>query len=73
VSSADRGQANKTKASNHATYMKEHDVVRRSSACPWHCGAMVSTGGPALINHLTKCQGGAASKRARAKQGGRRK
>jgi hypothetical protein len=69
----DRGQANKTKASAHAQFMKEHGVVRRSAACPWHCGAMVTTGGPALLRHLTTCLGGAATKRARALTGGRKR
>lgn len=69
----DRGQSNKTKASAHAQYMKEHQVVRGSGACPWHCGAMISNGGQALMNHLNTCVGGAAAKRRRAANGGRKR
>lgn len=69
----DRGQANKTKASNHASFMKEHRVSRTSSACPWHCGAMLAIGGTALLRHLVTCEGGAAAKRRRSASGGRKR
>lgn len=54
---------NRAKSSAYAAYMKEHGIVRRTAACVWHCGAMVPIGGPGLINHLTRCRGGAAKKR----------
>jgi len=40
-----------------AAYMKKMGIKRTTGACPWHCGAFIKIGGPALLGHLNTCQG----------------
>jgi hypothetical protein len=49
---------NRAKSSAQAAYMKERGIMRKTGACPWGCGASIQNGGPALLNHLNRCQGG---------------
>lgn len=49
-----------------AAYMKDRGITRKSGACPWGCGAMVTNGGSALLAHLARCLGGGTAKRLRA-------
>lgn len=70
MSSPARG-ANKSKKSQaQAEYMKERGTTRNSGACPWGCGAQITNGGQALMNHLNRCEGGGAKKRQRLLGGG---
>lgn len=48
---------NRKKSSEYAAYMKKKGIRRTTGACPMGCGAQVAIGGPALINHLGRCQG----------------
>ena len=43
-----------------AAYMKKMGIQRNTGACPWGCGALVTNGGPSLLNHLSRCRGGGA-------------
>lgn len=49
---------NRAKSSAQAAYMKERGIMRRTGQCPWGCGAAITNGGPPLMNHLNRCQGG---------------
>ena len=49
---------NRAKSSAYAAYMKAKGIMRTTGQCPWGCGSKIKNGGPALINHLTRCQGG---------------
>jgi hypothetical protein len=40
-----------------AKFMKERKVTRRTGSCPRGCGVPILNGGPALLSHLTTCQG----------------
>jgi hypothetical protein len=48
---------NRNKAQKLAAHLAVRSPIRTQSACPWHCGAMIKTGGPALMSHLTVCRG----------------
>lgn len=63
---------NRAKSSAMAAHMKERGIMRRTGQCPWGCGAAITTGGQALLNHLNQCKGGKARKRAAAIRGGSR-
>jgi hypothetical protein len=54
---------NRAKSSAQAAYMKERGIMRRTGACPWHCGAMIPIGGQALMAHLNQCRGGGAKRK----------
>lgn len=57
---------NRAKSSAQAAYMKERGIRRTTGQCPMGCGASYSIDRPsALMEHLTKCQGGGAKKRLR--------
>lgn len=40
-----------------AAMLKDRKITRTTGACPRHCGAQVTIGGPALLAHLGKCKG----------------
>jgi hypothetical protein len=57
---------NRAKSSAQAAYMKERGIRRSTGQCPWGCGSSYSIDRPgALMEHLTRCQGGIGRKRAR--------
>lgn len=49
---------NRKKSSEYAAYMKKMGIRRTTGSCPMGCGAQIPIGGPALIAHLGRCQGG---------------
>lgn len=51
-------QENRNKSQKTAEFMKAKGVKRTTGACPWGCGAQVPLGGPPLMDHLNRCQGG---------------
>lgn len=59
---------NRAKSSAQAAFMKAHGIMRKTSQCPWGCGAAIRNGGEALLIHLNGCRGGAARKRAKARR-----
>lgn len=64
-------QRNKSQAT--AEFMKKKGVRRTTGQCPWGCGYGYSIDRPgALMEHLTKCEGG-GKKRFRTPGGQRRR
>jgi hypothetical protein len=50
---------NRAKSQAHAEYMKRMGIRRTTGQCPWGCGAAYSIVRPgALMEHLSRCQGG---------------
>lgn len=57
---------NRAKSAAQAAYMKERGIRRSTAQCPWGCGSTYSIDRPgSLMEHLTKCRGGGARRRAR--------
>jgi hypothetical protein len=56
---------NRAKSAAQAAYMKERGIMRKTGQCPWGCGSKIVNGGPALLTHLGRCQGGGAKKHNR--------
>lgn len=61
------------KSQKTAEDMKRRGVTRTSGACPWGCGAMIPNGGPALMNHLNRCEGGGKKRFRTGSQTGKRR
>ncbi len=51
------GKKNDPKVKQHAAWMKDAGITRKTGQCPWGCGASLANGGQALLNHLTRCTG----------------
>lgn len=48
---------NRARSQRLAEYMRRKGIQRTTGQCPWGCGTPIRNGGPALLQHLTRCQG----------------